>query len=106
MYFRITRDAAELVAPADVTAFHVVAQDGLAGDELAARVRDAGLGELSPDGHVFIPVEAIRRYADGHVDAEWEQALAGMIAYATSKGWTDETGRVRAHVEHVTPQGD
>lgn len=96
MYFRITRAAAELVDPSDVTAFHVVAEDGL---DVAARVREAGIGELSPDGHVFVPVDAIRRYAEGRVGAGWEQDLAGMVAYATRKGWTDEAGRVRAHVE-------
>jgi hypothetical protein len=102
VYFRITSDSAELVDPGDVTAFHVVCPPGLDGDELAARVREAGLGELAPDGHVYVPVDAIRRYAQGHVDAGWEQDLAGMVAYATRKGWTDETGtRVRAHVEHT-----
>lgn len=99
VYFRITRDSAELVDPSDVTAFHVVTPDGLDGDELAARVRAAGLGELS-DGHVFVPVDAIRRYAEGRVGPDWERDLAGMVAYAVRKGWTDESGtRVRAHVE-------
>jgi hypothetical protein len=107
VYFRITHDTAELVNPSDVTAFHVTAPNGLEGEALAERVRAAGLGELTQDGHVFVPVEAIRRYAEGQVGAGWEQDLAGMIAYATRKGWTDETGtRVRAHVEHAAPQGD
>ena len=102
VYFRITHDTAELVDPSNVKAFHVVSPPGLDGDELAARVRDAGLGELRPDGHVFVPVDAIRRYAVGNVGADWERDLAGMVAYAASKGWTDETGtRVRAHVEHA-----
>lgn len=100
VYFRITQDTAELVDPGDVTAFHVVCPPGLDGDELAARLRDAGIGELLPDGHVLVPVDAIRRHAAGNVGADWEQDLAGMIAYAVRKGWTDETGtRLRAHVE-------
>lgn len=32
-------------------------------------------------------------------DQEWQDKLAGMVAYAQSKGWVDERGRVRAHVE-------
>jgi hypothetical protein len=32
--------------------------------------------------------------------ADWLKGFDGMIAYATSKGWTDESGtHVRAHVE-------
>jgi len=100
MYFRITRESAELVAPDDMTAFHVVTPAGLDGAELAARLRDAGLGELLPDGHVLVPVDAIRHHADGNVGEDWEQDLAGMVAYAARKGWTDETGtRIRAHIE-------
>jgi hypothetical protein len=102
VYFRITQDSAELVDPGNVTAFHVVCPPGLDGDELAARLREAGLGEPAPDGHVFVPVEAIRRYAEGNVGAGWEQDLAGMVAYAAGKGWTDETGtRIRAHIERT-----
>jgi hypothetical protein len=32
-------------------------------------------------------------------DPDWQQKLAGMVAYAGSKGWLDEQGRIRAHVE-------
>lgn len=32
-------------------------------------------------------------------DPDWQQKLAGMISYAESKGWLDEQGRIRAHVE-------
>lgn len=100
MYFRISTDSAELVEPQDVTAFHVVCPAGLDGDALAARVHEAGLGELLPDDHLLIPLDAVRRYADGQVGPGWEQDLAGMVAYATRKGWTDESGtRVRAHIE-------
>ena len=32
-------------------------------------------------------------------DPDWRQKLAGMVSYAESKGWLDEKGRIRAHVE-------
>jgi hypothetical protein len=106
VYFRITMDSAELVDPQDVTAFHAVCPPGLDGAELAGRVRDAGLGELLPDGHIMVPVDAVRRYASGHVGPTWEQDLAGMVAYAASKGWTDETGTsIRAHIERTASSG-
>jgi hypothetical protein len=99
VYFRITQDSAELVDPSDVTAFHVVCPVGLS---LGARLREAGIGELLPDGDVFVPVDAIRRYAGGRVGPDWERDLAGMVAYAVRKGWADEAGaRIRAHVERV-----
>lgn len=103
MYFRITKDATELVEPEVVTAFSVVCQDGLARDDLAESVRRAELGDLLPgDTHVMVRVDAIRRYAAGRVGESWESDLAGMLAYAANKGWTDETGeRVRAHIDRT-----
>jgi hypothetical protein len=102
VYFRITKDATELVEPENVTAFSVVCPDGLGHDDLAASVRRAGLGELLPgDTHLMVRVDAIRRHAAGRVGDNWESDLSGMLAYAAKKGWTNETGAsIRAHIEH------
>ena len=32
-------------------------------------------------------------------DPEWRRQYDAMVAFATSKGWTDEQGRIRAHVK-------
>ena len=102
MYFRISRDSAELVEPQDLTAFHAVCPAGLDGAELAVRVQEAGLGELLGDDHLMVPVDAVRRYAGDRVGPEWEADLAGMVAYAVRKGWTDEAGTaIRAHIERT-----
>jgi hypothetical protein len=103
MYFRITRDSVELIAPEDVTSFHAVCPADLSHDDLAESVRRADLGELLPeDTDLMVPVETIRRLAAGRVGPDWEQDLAGMVAYATGKGWVDETGtRVQAHLERA-----
>jgi hypothetical protein len=103
VYFRITEDGTELVDPQDVTSFSVVCPSAFDHDDLAEGVRRAGLGELLPGAeHLMVPVEAIRRFAAGQVGPQWTDELAGMVAYATSKGWVDEDGtRVRAHVERV-----
>jgi hypothetical protein len=102
VYFQITKDTTELVEPENVTAFAAVVPDGLGDDDLADSVRRAELGELLPGGtHLMVRVDAIRRYAAGRVGGTWEKDLAGMLAYAAKKGWTDETGTsVRAHIEH------
>jgi hypothetical protein len=36
-------------------------------------------------------------------DAAWVERLDKMLAYAASKGWTDENGRTRAHIEYGNP---
>lgn len=47
-----------------------------------------------------VRVEAVRRLAAGRVGPCWDEDLAGMLGYAASKGWTDESSeRVRAHIE-------
>lgn len=100
MYFRITRDSAELVDPQDVRAFHAVVPAALGHEDLAESVRRAGLGELAGDTHLMVPIATVRELAAGRVGPTWEDDLAGMLAYATRKGWVDETGtRVRAHIE-------
>ncbi|WP_337830708.1 hypothetical protein [Pseudonocardia sp. TMWB2A] len=103
MYFRITPGDVELVDPADVRAFHVTAPADLGADDLAATVRDTGLGEATADGgHVLVRVDAVRRLAAGRVGPGWEDDLAGMLGYARSKGWlSDDGGSVRAHVERT-----
>jgi hypothetical protein len=32
-------------------------------------------------------------------DGAWQERLADMVAYASSRGWVDGRGAVRAHVE-------
>jgi hypothetical protein len=53
---------------------------------------------------VWLSVQALRESAAATIPeadrAQWVQGFDGMIAYAASKGWTDEAGtHVRAHVE-------
>lgn len=32
-------------------------------------------------------------------DATWRERLEEMVSFARAHGWTDESGRIRAHVE-------
>lgn len=62
----------------------------------------AGWGiELTPDGdHGHIAPGSFARLAGPSADRpDWQQGLDGMLTYATSKGWIDESGRVRAHAD-------
>jgi hypothetical protein len=101
MYVRITADTAELVEPENVRSFHAVVPAGFDAGAVEAAVAASDVGTVTPDGeHVLVRVDALRRLAAGRVPAGWDDDLAGMVAYAATKGWTDDDGTaVRAHVE-------
>jgi len=65
------------------------------------------LGEPTDDGtHAWLDVAVLRATAEATLPPSareaWRTGFDGMIAYATSKGWTDERGRVRAHLEPLS----
>lgn len=58
-----------------------------------------GLGTLDGD-HVRLDVDALRRAAGEGRGDDWAVRFGEMIAYARSKGWTDDDGKVvRAHID-------
>lgn len=86
--------------PQDFRAFVVSIRNAgqLPADSLPALV--ASFGRLEDDEHVFVDREALVGMAGRYGgDPGWLQGLAGMIAYATSKGWVDESGAIRAHIQ-------
>jgi hypothetical protein len=102
MVVTVTCGAASAVTldePADFTRFHVAVRGGRDRSSLASALSDADAGHLDGDDAVIL-VPWLRTAAAGRVGADWEDGLAGMLAYAERKGWTDNThGWVRAHVE-------
>lgn len=56
------------------------------------------------DGHMWVSRERIIAEAEPlhtHI-VRWREQFDGLMAYAKSQGWLDETGRfVRAHVEYL-----
>jgi len=56
---------------------------------------------LDDEGHhVWLDIDACRELGREALGDAWVEQYDGMIAYARSKGWTDETGAsVRAHIE-------
>ena len=91
-------DGAVGLEEADVfTRFHVAADEGTGLDGVVAAL--AGHGHAAPDDHVWIRVESLRAWAEP-TDADWDEGFSGMLAYASSKGWTDESGtHILAHIE-------
>jgi hypothetical protein len=89
----------ELVEPGDCKRFHVAARGGDAAS-LSAALEAAGVGPLQPSGEAMIETSAVRRLAAGRVAEGWDDELAGMLKYAQSKGWLDESGTsIQGHVE-------
>ena len=98
MIIELTAAGITLVAPEDVKGFKLVAPAGLTGDALATALGEAGrlVGE-----HAWISPAWVRAASGLAGDAAWEKGFAGMVAYATTKGWVDDTGAIRAHIERV-----
>ena len=68
--------------------------------DLEGVVDQSGIGRLRPDGeHVVVDLAALRALAGPAATDEWDEGLAGMVAYAAGKGWVDADGGVVAHIE-------
>lgn len=53
----------------------------------------------SVPSHVWLSPNAVADLAGRSDDTSWNDRLADMVAYAREKGWVDNEGRVRAHVQ-------
>lgn len=87
MFLRIdtstTPPLVDVVEPDDFTSFKVVV--------------------ITPQ-HSWVDPAGLAALAGRAGDAEWERRLAGMVGYAETKGWLDEQGRIRAHIETKAPE--
>jgi hypothetical protein len=93
----LTEARVHLADPDDFSRFSV-AVDGVG--DLEALVEESGIGWLRPDGeHVVVDPVALRALAGPAATDEWDQGLAGMVAYATGRGWVEDDGGVVAHIE-------
>lgn len=68
-------------------------------DEATAAVVAAGVHLDAGGGHAYVEPAAVERLAAGRVDEGWGDRFAAMLAYAGTKGWLDEVGRIRGHTE-------
>jgi hypothetical protein len=92
--------AVVLVEPEDCKRLHVAVHGG-DGRALALSLGDLDIGHLLPSGEAMIETAAVRRLASGRVPLAWDDDFAAMLSYAGSKGWVDEMGAIRAHVEWI-----
>jgi hypothetical protein len=99
MFVLVTGAGVRLEEPEDTKRFHVAVGEGVV--DVDGALKASGLGSLADGGaDAYIDIAAVRRAAAGRVDAGWEEAFAGMLAYAGSKGWlTPDGASIQAHVE-------
>ena len=92
--------AAGLEDPEDVRRFHVRVEGSHDEAAIGRAFEAAGLGRFESLERAHVSVALVRRLAAGRVGPDWEQAFAGMLAYAAGKGWLDEAAQtVQAHCE-------
>jgi hypothetical protein len=89
-----------LQRPTEFDAFHVSV---LGTDDDAYQAAVSRIGTPAGAEHVFVDRAALEGLA-GEIarDPEWRRSLDSMVRYAESKGWTDDGGAIRAHVEHAS----
>jgi len=88
-----------LEEPDDVKRFHLEVAGGFDGAMVYGALVDAAAGRLEGDD-AWIAVDAVRRMASGRVGPTWDDDFAGMLEFARSKGWLDDSGHaIKAHVE-------
>lgn len=93
----IHADGVELAQPSDFGSFAAVT--ALPADQLEAAVTGLGLGRLDRDGqHVWVDAGVVAAAAGADRSAAWDEGFAAMRAYAGSRGWLDDEGRIRAHI--------
>lgn len=54
---------------------------------------------VQPAEHVWLSPELLTATDGRTSDPRWRESLDRMTAYAAPRGWTDEHGRLRAHIE-------
>jgi hypothetical protein len=85
---------------ADFRSFHVEVRGSAESQQLDRTLNGSGVGRLEGD-HAVVAPEALRRLAGDAVSTEWIKGLESMTSYARSKGWLDDSGWIRAHIEEV-----
>ena len=49
-------------------------------------------------GHGWVSPEVLAELAGPQATPSWLDAVGRMCEYASSRGWTDDSGRLRAHI--------
>ena len=98
---RPERPVVTLEEPDDCAKFQLTVVGGRDLARVFGALVDAAAGRLEAD-HAYITIDAVRRLAAGRVADDWGERFDGMLGYAKSKGWIDDTGNlIQAHIEYA-----
>ena len=100
MIIRLDVDDAVVDEPGDTSTLSVVADRSLDQSQLAAALRNSGLGRLD-DTHAWLSIAELRTRCVGPRGAAAEQFDA-MVGYAAGRGWVAGE-ELRAHIRLVDP---
>ena len=95
MYIQVDQDGPVTLADADNFRAFSVVSNGVR-EKLGEAL--SGLGTVDGD-HAWLDAGAVKNLAGDGVGEQWHADFDAMVEFARSKGWTDDDGRVRAHVE-------
>ncbi|MGK0741303.1 hypothetical protein ACSHWG_05405 [Leucobacter sp. Z1108] len=90
----------QLLDPENFREFSVI----LASSEPIEALNDhiQSIGRLEGEGHLFVDKNALIELAGNlGTSAAWLENLEAMTTFAESKGWTDASGAIRAHIERI-----
>ena len=86
----------KLIDPATFTAFSLHS-DGTESQLVGRAMERAGYAADEAD-HVWVSIDWLIEAAAG--DREWRSGFDGIVGYASSKSWTNESGtHIKAHLE-------
>lgn len=72
-------------------------------ERIAQQRPDDLLLDADPFAHMWIAPALLHELSPHGSDADWRRNLAGMAEKAREFGWIDKAGRIRAHVEWISP---
>lgn len=61
----------------------------------------APVGVADGDSHAWVRPDALRALSPQAGHPDWEEGFAAMLRFAGQHGWTDDQGRIRAHIERA-----
>lgn len=99
MIIDIDRAAASVtVVEPDVLDAFSVRSDTI--DDVAVGQAMGPAGRAAGDAHVWVDAAWVRAQVGDRAGPDWVERFEQMVAYAASKGWTDEAGtHIKAHIE-------
>jgi flavin reductase (DIM6/NTAB) family NADH-FMN oxidoreductase RutF len=61
----------------------------------------SGVVQLDGSQHAWVRPEVVRALSPAAKYADWEEGFRGMVDFASSKGWVNADGAIRAHIEYA-----